>query len=93
MAEPKAVAEEPRAVALRAVVRPVAAQAAAAANLAVVAAVDRPAAVALQAVHPMQVAAPLAVVRAVIPLPAVPVVVAAAQDLRAAATRAAVAAA
>jgi hypothetical protein len=79
-AVPKAAAE-PRAVALRVAVQPEAA-----ANQVAVAA--SPA-----AAHRMQGAvAPLAVVRAVFPLPVVPAVAVAAEDLRAAVTRAAVAA-
>lgn len=84
-AVPKAAAE-PRAVALRAAANPVAA-------VSPVVAVN-PVAVASQAAAPpMQgAAAPLAVVRAAFPLPVVPVVAAAAEDLRVAVTRAAVAA-
>jgi hypothetical protein len=47
------------------------------------------AAAVLQAVHPRRAAATLAAVRAVIPLLAVPVAAAAAQDLKAAASKAA----
>jgi hypothetical protein len=87
-AAPKAVAE-PRVVVLRAAAEP----RAVALRVAVPPAAANPAVAARQAAHLMQVAARLAVVRAAFPLPVVPAVGVAAQDLRAAATRVAVAAA